>query len=152
MQKTSSREVNEAICLVHPIGRVRSQQKKKREKLNPAARNTHRQSHNSTAIAANSRQRTTKEAQCVLLISPASVEAGFVETGHAHLSQSMIMRKKQADVHNRPTDCLNNGSLYALLYEEGFQPIDKKRPLTNEHVYISTRFHNVLGGYIRSKQ
>ena len=117
----TSREVNEARGPhILAAGRVRSKEKKierKKSTKKSTPPKTHHDLQSSPATATPSRRRATKHVPRVSLCSPASIDAGFVEIGFVHLSQSV----KTTYAHRQTqTDKLNNGTLYAPRYEEAF--------------------------------
>lgn len=121
-------------CLIHAVGRVRLK-KGKEKKRNPAAFHRHhgRRKHSSAATSANSKRPGLKQIRCFSPSTPASVDAGFVETGHVQLSQSVRQKYDYcrqavyaADKQRGILENNLNGSPYASRNEEAFSPVGKK--------------------------
>ena len=80
-------------CLVLAVGRVRATLKKieipphKKQNAHSISKST---KNRNTATAGNSKRPKLKEVPRVSPGSPVSADAGFVEIGHVHLSQSKI--------------------------------------------------------------
>ena len=114
--------------LIIAAGRVCSKKKTKNEKRKnekSASPKTYHEIHSSPATATTSRRRATKHVPRVSPYSPASIDPGFVEIGHAQLSQSV---KTTNVTHTHRLRLTNNGTLYTPRYEEDFLSIGKKRP------------------------
>ena len=90
---------------------------------NPARPKTQHETH--IRPATPSRRRTKNHVPRVSPCSPASIDQGFVEIGHAQLSQSV---KTTNVTHTHRLRLTNNGTLYTPRYEEDFLSIGKKRP------------------------
>ena len=90
-----SREVNEArlpnTCRKSCALDVRKKEKQHTNEMSLGSK-THRQKPGSAATEANSGRHAAKEVLHVSPSSPASLDDGFVEIGHAQLSQSMTMQ------------------------------------------------------------